>query len=211
MEIKIDKSPLGEPYMPPERKIECVTVFGQIEGHYYLSDNQKTTKYEELIPRLFELEQSDTVKGILLLLNTVGGDVEAGLSIAELIAGMTKPTASLVIGGSHSIGVPLAVCTEHSFIAPSAVLTVHPVRISGTVIGAPQSYRYFERMQQRISDFIISHSDCNRVKLEELMFAKKDIATDIGSILDGRDAVDAGLIDSVGTIGECFSYLENRI
>lgn len=211
MEIKIDKAPTANNLPCQERKIECVTVFGQIEGHYYLTENQKTTKYEELLPRLCDIEQSESVKALLLIVNTMGGDVEAGLAISEFIAGMSKPTASLVLGGSHSIGVPQAVCADRSFIAPSAVLTVHPVRINGTVIGAPQSYRYLEKMQDRISDFIISHSNCTSEKLEELLFSKNDIATDVGSILDSRHAVEVGLIDRVGCVCDCFDYLNSMI
>lgn len=191
--------------------IQCVSIIGQVEGHYLLPDNQKTTKYEHLLPLLYEIEQNEEVHGMLLLLNTVGGDVEAGLAIAEMIAGMKKPTVSLVIGGGHSIGVPLAVCTSYSFIVPSATMTVHPVRITGTVLGAPQSYLYFQKMQDRISDFIVSHSRCSKESFDSLLFQRKDMATDLGTVLEGEDAVKIGLIDSVGGLCSALEKLRELI
>lgn len=191
--------------------IECVTIIGQIEGHYLLPDNQKTTKYEHIIPLLCDIEQSEEIDGMLLILNTVGGDVECGLAIAEMISGMTKPTASIVIGGGHSIGVPLACSTDISFIVPSATMTVHPVRITGTVLGAPQSYLYFKRMQDRITDFVVKSSKCKREKYESLLYRTEDIATDVGSILEGWECVDAGLIDRLGGIGDAITELEKLI
>lgn len=181
-----------------EEGIECLTVIGQIEGHYILGDNQKATKYEHLIPLLVSLEQKSDVKGVLIVLNTMGGDVEAGLALAEMVASMKKPTVSLVLGGGHSIGVPLAVAAKRSFIVPSATMTLHPVRISGVVIGAPQTYRYFRDMQERIVDFICRHSQVQKDKLNELMMRPDELSTDIGTIVDGREAVSLGLIDEVG-------------
>ena len=191
--------------------IECVTVIGQIEGHYLLPENQKTTKYEHMIPMITDIEQSEEVKGMLLILNTVGGDVEAGLALAELIASMSKPTVSLVLGGGHSIGVPLAVCAKRSFIVPSATMTLHPVRITGMVIGAPQTYSYFKDMQDRITGFITRHSRCQRQQLEELMMTTDKMATDIGSIVDGKTAVDIGLIDQTGGLSDALKCLNEMI
>ena len=191
--------------------IECVTIIGQVEGHFLLPENQKTTKYEHMIPTIVSIEQNKDIDGMLIILNTVGGDVEAGLALAEMIASMTKPTVSLVLGGGHSIGVPLAVCAERSFIVPSATMTVHPVRINGLVVGAPQTYYYFERMQDRISDFIASHSNCSREKLNSLMMRTDEIATDMGSIVDGKTAVEIGLIDRVGGLCDALEELNNLI
>ena len=191
--------------------IETITVIGQVEGHYFLPENQKSTKYEHLSPLIVEAEQSEDTKGVLVILNTVGGDVEAGLALAEMIAGMSKPTVSIVVGGGHSIGVPLAVSAKRSFIVPSATMTVHPVRITGLVIGAPQTYTYFEKMQERITDFIVSHSDCSKEKFESLLAGNFDMATDQGTILDGKQAVDVGLIDEVGGLSEALSCLNEMI
>ena len=191
--------------------IQCLTVVGQIEGHYALGDGQKATKYEHLIPLLVSVEESAHVKGLLVILNTVGGDVEAGLALAELIASMKKPTVSLVLGGGHSIGVPLAVSGKRSFIVPSATMTIHPVRINGTVLGAPQTYRYFRDMQGRIVDFICHHSHIEKAKLEELMMTPDMIATDIGSIIDGREAVACGLIDEIGGLDAALTALRGMI
>ena len=191
--------------------IQCVTIIGQIEGHYLLPENQKTTKYEHIIPLLYEIEQNEEIHGMLMILNTVGGDVEAGLAIAEMVAGMKKPTVSLVIGGGHSIGVPLAVSTDVSFIVPSATMTVHPVRINGVVLGAPQSYLYFQKMQERISNFIVSHSNCKKEIFDSMLYKTKDIATDLGTILGGRNAVDIGLIDRLGGLKEAVFELEKMI
>ncbi len=191
--------------------IETITIIGQVEGHYLLPENQKSTKYEHLIPLIVEAEQSEEIKGVLIILNTVGGDVEAGLAIAEMIAGMSKPTVSLVVGGGHSIGVPLAVSAKRSFIVPSATMTVHPVRINGLVIGAPQTYTYFEKMQDRITDFVVSHSHCKKEKYASLLKGSSDMATDQGTILDGKEAADIGLIDEVGGLCNALACLDKMI
>ena len=187
--------------------VETITVIGQVEGHYLLPENQKSTKYEHLIPLIVEAEQSEETKGVLVILNTVGGDVEAGLALAEMIAGMSKPTVSIVVGGGHSIGVPLAVSAKRSFIVPSATMTVHPVRITGLVVGAPQTYNYFAKMQDRITDFVVSHSDCTKEKYDSLLRGSSDMATDQGTILDGRDAVEVGLIDGIGGLSDALKHL----
>ena len=191
--------------------IHCLNIIGQIEGHYLLGENQKTTKYEHVIPLLVGIEESDDVEGLLVVLNTMGGDVEAGLAIAEMIASMKKPTVSLVLGGGHSIGVPLAVSAKKSFIVPSATLTVHPVRISGTVIGAPQTYNYFREMQRRIVEFVTSHSSVDEKKLTELMMRPDEMANDIGSIVEGREAVALGIIDEIGGLDKALSALREMI
>jgi len=191
--------------------IHCLTIIGQIEGHYLLGDGQKATKYEHIIPLLVSIEESNDVDGMLMVLNTMGGDVEAGLAIAEMVASMKKPTVSLVLGGGHSIGVPLAVSAKKSFIVPSATMTIHPVRISGTVVGVPQTYYYFERMQERILDFICRHSAVSRDKLNSLLMRTDQIATDVGSIVDGHEAVKIGLIDGVGGLDEALSALRHMI
>ena len=178
--------------------LQCLTVIGQIEGHYLLGDSAKTTKYEHIIPMLVGVEESDEIDGLLVILNTVGGDVEAGLAIAELISSMSKPTVSVVLGGGHSIGVPLAVAAKRSFIVPSATMTIHPVRTNGLVVGVPQSFEYLRRMQGRINDFIVRNSKISAERLNELMMRTDEIATDVGSIIDGAEAVKLGLIDEVG-------------
>ena len=178
--------------------LQCLTVIGQIEGHYLLGDSAKTTKYEHIIPMLVGVEESDEIDGLLVILNTVGGDVEAGLAIAELISSMSKPTVSVVLGGGHSIGVPLAVAAKRSFIVPSATMTIHPVRTNGLVVGVPQSFEYLRRMQGRINDFIVRNSKISAERLNELMMRTDEIATDVGSIIDGDEAVKFGLIDEVG-------------
>ncbi len=193
--------------------IYCVTVIGQIEGHYALPDGQKATKYEELIPMLVSLEEDDRIDGVLIILNTMGGDVEAGLALAELIASMKKPVVTLVLGGGHSIGVPLAVAGKRSFIVPSATMTLHPVRISGTVIGAPQTYRYFKEMQERIADFVCRNSHMSREAFLSCVLKPDEMAADVGSILDGQEAVESGLIDEVGGLHaalECVKELIRR-
>ena len=187
--------------------IFCLSIIGEIEGHGVLDSSRKTTKYEHLLPLLFSLEEDSDVRGILILLNTLGGDVEAGLALAEMIASMKKPTASLVLGGGHSIGVPLAVAAKRSFIVPSATMTLHPVRISGVVIGAPQTYRYLKEMQDRIVTFICHHSRIDRSVLTELMMKPDELATDIGSIIDGEQAVSLGLIDEVGGLSDAMAAL----
>ena len=191
--------------------IHCLSVIGQIEGHYVLPDNQKATKYEHVIPQLVSLEESDEVEGVLIILHTMGGDVEAGLAMAEMIASMTKPTVSLVLGGGHSIGVPLAVAAKRSFIVPSATMTIHPVRISGTVLGVPQTFRYFTDMQQRIVRFVVEHSGISEQKLTELLLRPDELATDVGSIVDGNEAVDIGLIDEVGGLRQALASLRGMI
>lgn len=195
----------------PNGSIHCLTIIGQIEGHQALPDDAKTTKYEHVMPLLAAVEESPEIDGLLILLNTMGGDVEAGLGIAELISGMTKPTASLVLGGGHSIGVPLAVAAKRSFIAPSAAVTIHPVRLTGVVIGAPQTYSYFEKMQERIVRFITDHSHVTRECLLGYMMSTDAIANDVGTVIDGREAVDSGIIDSLGTLSDALSYLHEEI
>lgn len=192
-------------------KIYCLTVIGQIEGHYALGDGQKATKYEHLIPLLVSVEQSEDVDGLLLVLNTMGGDVEAGLALSEMIAGMKKPTVSLVLGGGHSIGVPLAVSTKKSFIVPSATMTIHPVRMNGLVVGVPQTYYYFERMQDRIIKFIVDHSNVTEDKFREMVSRTDQIATDTGSLINGTEAVECGLIDSVGSLSDALAALHDMI
>ena len=192
-------------------RIHCLSIIGQIEGHYLLGENQKATKYEHVIPLLVAVEENREIDGLLIVLNTMGGDVEAGLAIAEMIASMTKPTVSLVLGGGHSIGVPLAVAARRSFIVPSATMTVHPVRISGTVIGAPQTFRYFEEMQKRITRFVSSHSHVTEDKLRELMMRPDELTTDVGSIVDGKEAVRIGLIDEVGGLDAALATLKGMI
>lgn len=194
-----------------EETIYCLSIIGQIEGHYVLPEGQKATKYEQMIPLLVSVEENNDYDGLVVILNTMGGDVEAGLALAELIASMKKPTVTLVLGGSHSIGVPLAVAGSHSFIVPSATMTIHPVRISGTVIGAPQTYRYFHDMQERILTFVAAHSKADKEVLRSLMMKPDEIANDIGSILDGEEAVRLGLIDEVGGLDAALTSLKNMI
>lgn len=192
-------------------RIHAISIIGQIEGHYALPDGQKATKYEHIVPLLVSIEQSDEIEGLLIILNTMGGDVEAGLAIAELISSMKKPTVSLVLGGGHSIGVPLAVSARKSFIVPSATMTIHPVRISGTVVGSPQTYYYFERMQNRIVSFVCDHSKISTEKFKSLMMATDQIATDTGSVIDGSEAVGCGLIDAVGGLSDALECLNKMI
>ena len=193
------------------KKIYLLTIIGEIEGHDNLSGNSKTTKYEHVLPRLAEVEDSDEIGGVLVLLNTAGGDIDAGLSIAEMIASLSKPTVSLVLGGSHSIGVPLAVSTDYSFIVPTGTMLVHPVRMSGMVIGAPQTYEYFKRIQDRITGFIADHCQASVDQLEEMMMETGEMTKDLGTILIGEDAVKRGLIDEVGGIQEALKKLHNMI
>lgn len=191
--------------------VHCISIIGQIEGHYALPSDQKSTKYEHIVPLLVAIERSDDVDGLLIILNTLGGDVESGLAIAELVASMKKPTVSLVLGGGHSIGVPLAVCAKKSFIVPSATMTIHPVRVSGTVIGTPQTYFYFEKMQNRIIKFICDNSRISKEKLKSLMLETDQIATDTGSVIDGNEAVEFGLIDKIGGLDEALCELDRMI
>lgn len=192
-------------------RIYTLTIIGQIEGHQILPETAKTTKYEHLLPLLAGIEEDDEIDGLLLLLNTVGGDIEAGLAIAELISGMSKPTVSLVLGGGHSIGVPLAVCARESFIVPTASMTIHPVRMTGMVIGAPQTFRYFNRIQEQIVEFVAENSGIGKSQFESYMMATGDMATDVGTILYGRQAVECGLIDHLGSLKDAFSCLHRLI
>ncbi len=191
--------------------IYTLTIIGQVEGHQVLPETAKTTKYEHVLPLLAGIEESDDIDGLLLLLNTVGGDIEAGLAIAEMIAGMKKPTVSLVLGGGHSIGIPLAVCTKKSFITPTASMTVHPVRMTGLVVGAPQTFRYFQRIQEQIADFVTANSGITKEKFEGYMMATGEMATDVGTILYGKEAVASGLIDKLGGLSDALSALHKMI
>ena len=188
-----------------------LTIIGQIEGHQVLPETAKTTKYEHILPLLASVEQSEQVEGLLLLLNTVGGDIEAGLAIAELIAGMKKPTVSLVLGGGHSIGVPLAVCAKKSFIARTASMTIHPVRMTGTVIGAPQTYQYLQRVREQIVDFVTGNSRIDRERFLSYMMATGEMAQDVGTVIYVQQAVDCGLIDRVGTLSDALTALRQMI
>ena len=189
-------------------RIHCLSIIGQVEGHYILPSEQKATKYEHLIPLLVAIEESEDIDGLLVVLNTMGGDVEAGLALAEMIASMKKPTVSLVLGGGHSIGVPLATSAKKSFIVPSATMTIHPVRINGLVIGVPQTFHYFDEMQKRIISFICKHSNAAPDKVRELMMRPDELATDVGSIIDGDEAVRYGIIDQVGGLSDALDALK---
>ena len=191
--------------------IYTLTIIGQVEGHQVAPETVKTTKYEHVLPLLAGIEESEEIDGLLLLLNTVGGDIEAGLAIAEMIAGMKKPTVSLVLGGGHSIGIPLAVCTKKSFITPTASMTVHPVRMTGLVVGAPQTFRYFQRIQEQIADFVTTNSKITKEKFEHYMMAPGEMATDVGTILYGKEAVASGLIDKLGGLNDALSALHKMI
>ncbi len=188
----------------------CISIIGQVEGHYISDSSQKTTKYDHILPLLVSIEESDKIDGVLILINTLGGDVEAGLAMAEMIASMSKPTASIVLGGGHSIGVPLAVSAGRSFIVPSATMTIHPVRTSGLVLGVPQACDYLEKMQNRIINFITSHSHITDEKIRHLLSRTDILVNDIGSILDGYEAVECGLIDEIGGIKEAILYLTEQ-
>lgn len=194
-----------------KRNIKVISIIGQIEGHYTLSDGQKVTKYEHIIPELVEAEEDENTDGVLILLNTVGGDVEAGLAISELISSMTKPKVTLVLGGGHSIGVPLAVSGDISFIVESATMTLHPVRYNGLVVGVEQSFRYFSEMQKRIVRFIVTHSNANQEDIYELMMRPDMLATDVGSVIEGREAVEYGIIDKIGGLGDALNELYTLI
>lgn len=197
--------------MAQNSNIHCLTIIGQIEGHQILPENTKTTKYEHVIPQIAAIEESREIDGLLILLNTVGGDIEAGLAIAELIAGMKKPTVSLVLGGGHSIGVPLAVCAKKSFIVPTASMTIHPVRISGTVIGAPQTYDYFQRIQDQITEFVCKNSKVSQEDFTKAMLSTDELAQDVGSVVYGSQAVSMGLIDRLGGLSDALSCLHGMI
>ena len=210
--LEIEADDLGAALVESSRgSIYCLTIIGQVEGHSLAPNNTKTTKYEHVLPLLAHLEQSEEVDGVLLLLNTVGGDIEAGLAIAEMVAGMTKPTVTLVLGGGHSIGIPLAVSGQQTFIVPSASMTVHPVRMSGLMIAAPQSYRYFERVQESIVSFVARHSRITQDDFRQLMLADGDMSNDVGTILYGSQAVQLGLIDRLGTLSDALEALYGMI
>ena len=205
-------SELGSDVTKTEKgNIYTLTIIGQIEGHQVAPDTVKTTKYEHVLPLLAGIEESEEIDGLLLLLNTVGGDIEAGLAIAEMVAGMKKPTVSLVLGGGHSIGIPLAVCTKKSFITPTASMTVHPVRMTGLVIGAPQTFRYFHRIQEQIADFVTANSGISRKDFEGYMMATGEMAADVGTILYGREAVQSGLIEQLGGLSDALAALHEMI
>jgi ATP-dependent protease ClpP protease subunit len=199
------------PAIPPESNIYCLTIIGQIEGHMVLPPQNKTTKYEHLIPQLVAVEQNPKIEGVLVILNTVGGDVEAGLAIAEMISSLTKPTVALVLGGGHSIGGPIAVSADYSIIAETATMTIHPIRLTGLVIGVPQTFEYLDKMQERVIRFITSHSKISEEKLKELMFKTGELTRDIGATVVGSDAVKYGLIDALGGIGDAMNELNRRI
>ena len=194
-----------------DRIIHCLTVIGQIEGHYLLSPHSKTTKYEHIIPLLVSVEEDPRIDGLLILLNTVGGDVEAGLAIAEVISGMKKPTVSIVLGGGHSIGIPLAVSAKKSYNEKSASMTVHPVRTTGLTLGVPQTFEYFRRMQDRITNFVVENSSISRERYDQLVLNTGELVMDVGTILDGESAVAEGLIDSVGNVSEAIDALYEMI
>ncbi|MEX2462282.1 MAG: ATP-dependent Clp protease proteolytic subunit [Paenibacillaceae bacterium] len=217
-------TPLGNPVLeniqqlgqtviatPGESNIICMTIIGQIEGHIILPAQNKTTKYEHLIPQLVAAEQNSSIEGVLIILNTVGGDVEAGLAIAEMIASLSKPTVTLVLGGGHSIGVPIAVSAQYSIIAESATMTIHPIRLNGLVIGVPQTFEYLEKMQERVIRFITSHSSITEEKVKELMFRTGELSRDIGATVVGRDAVKFGLINQIGGVADAIRELNHRI
>lgn len=191
--------------------IHCLSIIGQVEGHYILPAQNKTTKYEHVIPALVAIEQDRSIEGLVIILNTVGGDVEAGLAIAELVAGMKTPTVSLVVGGGHSIGVPLAVCAKRSFIVPTATMTIHPVRMNGTVLGIPQTLSYFDKMQERIVRFVTENSGISDKRFRELMMKSGELVMDVGTVLDGKDAVAEGLIDELGGLSNAIEYLYELI
>ncbi|WP_164215509.1 ATP-dependent Clp protease proteolytic subunit [Virgibacillus sp. YIM 98842] len=195
----------------PDSNVHVLTIIGQIEGHVQLPPQNKTTKYEHLLPQLIAIEQNPKIEGLVILLNTVGGDVEAGLALSEMIASMSKPTVSIVLGGGHSIGVPIAVAANHSFIAPTATMTIHPVRLTGLVIGVPQTFEYLDKMQERVIDFVVNHSNIKEEKFKELMFAKGNLTRDIGTNVVGTNAVDYGLIDGIGGVKEAMQKVNELI
>ncbi|MGM8211701.1 ClpP family protease [Virgibacillus sp. W0430] len=204
---------LGQTNIPqaPESNIHVLTIIGQIEGHIQLPPQNKTTKYEHLLPQLIAIEQNPKIEGLVILLNTVGGDVEAGLALSEMITSISKPTVSIVLGGGHSIGVPIAVATDYSFIAPTATMTIHPVRLTGLVIGVPQTFEYLDKMQDRVINFVISHSNIKEQQFKDLMFAKGNLTRDIGTNIVGREAVEYGLINRVGGVKEAMEKMNELI
>lgn len=199
------------PQMSQDSKIHCLTIVGQIEGHMQLPPQNKTTKYEHVIPQIVAIEQNPKIEGLLVILNTVGGDVEAGLAISEMLASLSKPTVSIVLGGGHSIGVPIAVSCDYSFIAETATMTIHPIRLTGLVIGVPQTFEYLDKMQDRVINFVTKHSNITEETFKELMFAKGNLTRDIGTNVVGSDAVKYGLIDEVGGIGQAMQKLNSLI
>ena len=199
------------PQLSQDSKIHCLTIVGQIEGHLQLPPQNKTTKYEHLIPQIVAIEQNPKIEGLLVILNTVGGDVEAGLAISEMLASLSKPTVSLVLGGGHSIGVPIAVSCDYSFIAETATMTIHPIRLTGLVIGVPQTFEYLDKMQERVVNFVTKHSHVTEERFKDLMFAKGNLTRDIGTNVIGTDAVEYGLIDSVGGVGPAMKKLNELI
>ena len=203
---------LGTTSLPTEESnIHCMSIIGQIEGHILLPPHNKTTKYEHVIPQLVAIEESKQVEGLLLILNTVGGDVEAGLAISEMVSSLSKPTVSLVLGGGHSIGVPMATSADYSFIASSATMTIHPIRLNGMVIGVPQTYEYFDKMQERVVNFVSSHSKIKKDKFRELMLKTGELANDVGTVLFGEEAARIGLIDQVGGLSDAIKKLKELI
>lgn len=194
-----------------KHKICCITIIGEIEGHYLLPEKTKTTKYEHVLPLLVSIEENNEIDGVLILINTVGGDIEAGLALAELIAGMRKPTVSIVLGGGHSIGVPLAVAARKSFIVKSATMTIHPVRFNGLMLGVPQTFEYFNKMQERIINFVTDNSNISKKRFRKLCMNTKELAMDIGTVLEGEDAVNEGLIDSIGSLSDAMNSLYEMI
>jgi ATP-dependent protease ClpP protease subunit len=199
------------PQLPQDSNIHCLTIVGQIEGHMQLPPQNKTTKYEHLIPQLVAIEQNPKIEGLIVILNTVGGDVEAGLAISEMIASLSKPSVSIVLGGGHSIGVPIAVSCAYSFIAETATMTIHPIRLTGLVIGVPQTFEYLDKMQERVVNFVTKHSNIKEETFKDLMFAKGNLTRDIGTNVVGKDAVESGLIDEVGGIGQALKKLTELI
>ncbi|MCX8046812.1 MAG: ClpP family protease [Anoxybacillus gonensis] len=199
------------PQLSSDSTIHCLTIVGQIEGHIQLPPQNKTTKYEHLIPQIVAIEQNPNIEGLLVVLNTVGGDVEAGLAIAEMLASMSKPTVSIVLGGGHSIGVPIAVSCDYSFIAETATMTIHPIRLTGLVIGVPQTFEYLDKMQERVVNFVVKHSNISEEKFKELMFSKGNLTRDIGTNVVGTDAVKYGLIDEVGGLSQAMRKLNELI
>lgn len=199
------------PVVEADHNIHCLTIIGQIEGHILLPPHNKTTKYEHVLPALVAIQDNPAIKGLLLLLNTAGGDVEAGLAIAELISGLSKPTVSLILGGGHSIGVPLAVSANYSYIATSATMTIHPISMNGMVFGMPQTYEYLDKMQDRISDFIVTHSHVQRKTLDQMLYRTGQLANEVGTVLVGQEAVAAGLIDACGTLRDALEKLRGII
>lgn len=203
---------MGQLNLPQQQsEIHTLTIIGQIEGHKTLSKKNKTTKYEHILPQLVAVEESSEIKGVLVILNTVGGDIEAGLAISEMLASLSKPTVSLVLGGGHSIGVPIAVGADHSFIADTATMTVHPLRLTGMVIGVPQTYDYLDKMQERITSFVAQHAEISPEYFKELMFEKGELVRDVGTVLVGEEAVEAGIIQEVGGVGTAINRLKSVI